>query len=144
MWRPRLLVVDDDDDVAAIVCRVAEHVGFKTKKISGARAFSACAAFEPDVIVLDIFMPEIDGFEVLRYLGQAQRRSSIVIASGKGAPFRDMAARMCEQAGLPIIGNIAKPFTVDVLKQVLGEAKKRHPIHLQGALPKTPSLQDSA
>ncbi|NBX04179.1 MAG: response regulator [Alphaproteobacteria bacterium] len=129
MWRSRLIVVDDDDDVANVVCHVAERLDFDVQTASGLGAFDACALFEPDVIVLDIFMPEIDGFEVLRYLGQDHKHTSVIIASGKGGAFRDMAARMCEQHGLFILANLAKPFTIAGLQAALLEAKKRHPMH---------------
>ncbi len=134
---PRLMVVDDDDNIAQLVCRAAENLGFSTQAASGNGAFDACTAFDPDVIVVDIFMPEIDGFEVLHYLGQTHKDTSIVIVSGKDVSFRAMAERICEQEGLHIVANIAKPFSIERLHSVIAEAKKRHPIHL------TPSWQDS-
>ena len=125
------MVVDDDDDVANVVCHVAKSLDFNVETATGVGAFDACALFEPDVIVLDIFMPEIDGFEVLRYLGQAHKRTSIIIASGKDDAFRDMAVRMCEQHGLTVLANLAKPFTISRLTAVLEEARNRHPLHLK-------------
>jgi CheY-like chemotaxis protein len=144
MWRPRLMVVDDDADVADIIGHVGQGLGFDTKAVSGVMAFSACTVFQPDVIVLDIFMPEIDGFEVLRYLGQAHRRTSVIIVSGKSNSFRDMAVRMGEQHGLTILANVAKPFTIARLHAVLTAAKKRHPTHFQIPLSSAERLLTSA
>lgn len=129
MWRPRLMVVDDDEDVANLISYVATGLGFRTKIVSGVGAFIACSEFEPDVIVLDIFMPEIDGFEVLRYLGETNKDTSVVIVSGKDGIFRDMAAQMCEQQGIHMVANIAKPFTITHLRAVLSQAKKYHQVH---------------
>ncbi len=138
------MVVDDDDDVANIICRVAEHLDFNVQTASGVGAFDACALFEPDVIVVDIFMPEIDGFEVLRYLGQSHKHTSVIVVSGKGVSFRDMATHMCEQHGLHVLANVAKPFTIPKLKAVLEDAKKRHPLHLKIIPPFTDSVLSSA
>ena len=125
MWHPRLMVVDDDIDVAALICHVARGCGFQTEMADGIRAFEICASFEPDVIVLDIFMPEIDGFEVLRYLGQTHKSTSVVIISGKGVAFRDMAARMCEQHGINMLANLAKPFTIQQLNAALMAVRRQ-------------------
>ena len=130
---PRLMVVDDDDDVARLVCRAAESLGFSTQTVSGIAAFDAFVNFEPDVVVVDIFMPEIDGFEILHYLGQTHKGASVVIVSGKGISFRAMAEHMCEQEGLHILANVAKPFSIERLHSIISEAKKLHPIHLPPA-----------
>jgi DNA-binding response OmpR family regulator len=138
------MVVDDDSDMSNIIAYVAESSGFQTSKVSGFGAFDACAEFEPDVIILDIFMPEIDGFEVLRYLGRARENPSVIIVSGKDAHFRDMAGHMCDQEGLSILASLAKPFTIEQLRTVISEAKKRHPVHAEVARAHMERLRDTA
>lgn len=129
MSRPRVLVVEDDHVVAELVARIAEHVGFLTRISSGLTSAHVCEEFSPDIIVLDIFMPEIDGFEVLRYLAESHHRVSIIILSGTNSSFRNMAERMGQELGLSVVANVAKPFTISQLQAVFEEAKQRHPSH---------------
>ena len=66
----RVLVVDDDRDVLRVVCVVLESVGgFKVEPCSLAReAVEIAQRFEPDLILLDVMMPEMDGPAVLKAL----------------------------------------------------------------------------
>ena len=66
----RVLVVDDDEDVRLIVTNALSTSGFEVKTASdGHQALASAAASVPDVIVLDVMMPEVDGLEVCRQLG---------------------------------------------------------------------------
>jgi CheY-like chemotaxis protein len=62
-------VVDDERDFADLVVRVAGQLGYQAEAASTAAAFQACyLAAVPDVIVLDIVMPDQDGIELMRWL----------------------------------------------------------------------------
>jgi DNA-binding response OmpR family regulator len=64
---PTVLVVDDDDTVAAVVVGYLERAGHKASQLGdGASALRAVDAEPPDLIVLDLMLPEIDGLEVCR------------------------------------------------------------------------------
>jgi DNA-binding response OmpR family regulator len=64
-----VLVVDDEDIVREVVCTYLEREGFTTRQASAGRAAVALIDSEPfDLIVLDVMLPEIDGFNILREL----------------------------------------------------------------------------
>jgi CheY-like chemotaxis protein len=119
MTAHRLLVIEDDKDIADLVCLTAEELGFETRAVCDISQLAAVyAQFPPNVIVLDIIMPEMDGFEVLSFLHTQQSRSRIVILSGQGE-YRTMASHMGEGLALNVVGNIAKPFRLADLRKVL-------------------------
>ena len=65
----RILVADDDEDILALVTTVLERDGYKVVAArDGAAAVAAAAQQRPDLAVLDVSMPELDGLEVLRRL----------------------------------------------------------------------------
>ena len=70
MSGPRLiLVADDDEDILALVKAVLERSGHEVVAVAdGAEALATVRARKPDLAVLDITMPQVDGLEVLRRL----------------------------------------------------------------------------
>ena len=67
--RSCILVVDDEPTIAEIVARYLERAGYRTRTAAdGAEALALAAASRPDLIVLDLMLPGIDGLEVMRRL----------------------------------------------------------------------------
>ena len=67
--RPRVLVVDDEDNIAFLVESALQLDGIETTKAAdGHEALALVRSFTPPAIVLDVMMPGLDGFEVLRRL----------------------------------------------------------------------------
>jgi two-component system response regulator MtrA len=67
--RRLVLIADDDEDILALVRATIERSGHEVMAVAdGAAALSAMAERRPDLAVLDIAMPEVDGLEVLRRL----------------------------------------------------------------------------
>ncbi len=84
--RGSVLVVDDEPTISEIVSRYLERAGYDTRTASdGAGALEACAAARPDLIVLDLMMPGIDGLEVLRRVReQRATRTAVILLTAKG------------------------------------------------------------
>jgi CheY-like chemotaxis protein len=69
--KPRVLLVDDEQAITANLAPFMERSGFAVAVAAdGEEALQRVAGFEPDLIVLDVLMPKIDGREVLRRLRQ--------------------------------------------------------------------------
>jgi len=67
--RPRILVIEDESDIAALVAYQLTHAGYQVRTAStGQEAMRAIDADPPDLIVLDIMLPEISGTELLQTL----------------------------------------------------------------------------
>jgi len=75
-----IMVVDDDPDLVTLIRAILEQQGFNVLcAYDGPQALAGLEMQKPDLILLDIMMPEMDGFEVLRRLKAAPETSSIPI-----------------------------------------------------------------
>jgi DNA-binding response OmpR family regulator len=73
-------VVDDDQDIAELICRYLEKAGFVAERIaSGRDALTAALARPPDTIVLDLMLPQVDGLEICRILRSNERTAAVPI-----------------------------------------------------------------
>lgn len=69
MSNERILVVDDEANIVELVSMYLKREGFQVEQATdGAAGYAAAVSLQPDLIVLDIMLPEIDGFEVCRRL----------------------------------------------------------------------------
>jgi len=75
-----ILVVDDNPDIVTIVKTILEGKGFGVQSaINGSEAFSQLGEQKPDLIILDVMMPQMDGLEVLRKLRETPDYLSIPV-----------------------------------------------------------------
>lgn len=69
--RNSVLVIEDDQDTIVLLKHVLRGAGFNVMgAFSGAEALRKCAEIKPDLIILDLMMPDMDGWETFRYLRQ--------------------------------------------------------------------------
>jgi CheY-like chemotaxis protein len=81
-----VLVVDDHDSFRAIARRVLEAAGFLVAEAAtGAEATRAALLVRPSLVLLDIQLPDLDGFEVARRLAAQEHRAVIVLTSSRDA-----------------------------------------------------------
>jgi EAL domain-containing protein (putative c-di-GMP-specific phosphodiesterase class I) len=119
----RLLVLDDDMDVARIVARVARSAGFQTRITSEPEQFlEEVARWNPTHIALDLVMPRMDGVEVMRRLSELGCRARLILTSGVGTRVLEAARRSAAAYGLQIVGAAQKPFGAQQLRQLLSAA----------------------
>src|SRR5438105_6766725 len=81
---PRVLVVDDDATVADVMSRYLEREGFAVETVAdGLRALDAARERPPDLVVLDLMLPSLDGLEVCRRL-QAEAPIPVIMLTARG------------------------------------------------------------
>jgi DNA-binding response OmpR family regulator len=77
---PRVLIVEDDPDIAGLVARYLEKAGFATDiQSSGRAALDAIRASPPDLVVLDLMLPHMDGLDVCRTLRAHEETADLPI-----------------------------------------------------------------
>ena len=80
----RILVVDDEEDVQVLVQRILRDVGFDVDGAAdGNEAIVKIQARRPDLVVLDLMMPGLDGWGVLRYLRQSPDPPPVVVMTAR-------------------------------------------------------------
>lgn len=85
--KQRILIADDDANIAELISLYLMKEGYETKKAGdGREALRMVQSFSPDLIILDIMMPEMDGYEVCR---EVRKSSSIpiIMLTAKGETF---------------------------------------------------------
>jgi DNA-binding response OmpR family regulator len=83
----QVMVVDDDDTVAAVVVSYLQRAGHSTRRIGdGAEALAAVAAQPPDLMVLDLMLPGVDGLEVCRQVRTSWPRLPVVMLTALAEP----------------------------------------------------------
>jgi two-component system OmpR family response regulator len=82
--RTRVLVVDDESNITDLVATVLRYEGFEVQTAaSGRDALKAVTAFRPALVVLDIMLPDLDGFEVQRQLADNGGKIPVVFLTAK-------------------------------------------------------------
>ena len=117
----RVLVVDDEPNIVDIVSMALRYNDYDVVTAnSGREALEAVSASKPDMIVLDVMMPELDGFEVAKRLGEQRSDIPILFLTARDTP--DDTVR-----GLTIGGDdyMTKPFSVEELLARIGTILKR-------------------
>jgi CheY-like chemotaxis protein len=110
----RILVVDDEPDIVRIVTRILEGRGHEvTTAGDGPAALAAVAAARPDVMILDLNLPNLDGFEVCRRLKSAPETKGIPVLMMTAAYVSVEDAKRGTAVGADEY--IVKPFLKDVL-----------------------------
>jgi CheY-like chemotaxis protein len=113
----RILLVDDDESIRQVVSILLVDEGYVIGSVgNGQAALDLLDTFEPDLIVLDLRMPVMDGWEfVRRYRARA----------GPHAPIIAFVAALHaeqEQTEIGAVGLLAKPFDLDELLEVVDRA----------------------
>jgi two-component system OmpR family response regulator len=105
----RVLVVDDETYIIELLQSWLSFLGFDVRTAtSGTEALALAADFRPHLLVLDVMMPDIDGFELCRQIRQGGDRTGVVFLTARNG-------REDTIAGLTVGGDdyISKPFSLD-------------------------------
>ena len=105
----RVLVVDDQPEVRRLMVRLLERAGHTTVQADGgAEGLRQLAAQPADLVVTDLFMPDMDGMQFLRELAQRHPGTRVIAVSGGG--FMDAASILAVATTLGAVRTLSKPF----------------------------------
>lgn len=120
----RLLVVDDEPAVAQLICR-AVGAAFPQLEISqvndGFTAGAQLATLKPDIVILDLRMPGMDGFEVCRLIRSKSETKHTQVIAVTAYPSPDNVKRILQAGAKTCLG---KPLDMDGLIREVSEAIK--------------------
>ena len=113
MSRPTVLIVEDEREIAELIQFNLQRAGFDTTMVSrGKAALEAVRKSPPDVVLLDLMLPDLDGLEICRRIraADAERRTAIMMVTAKGDE-----ADVVTGIELGADDYISKPFSPRVL-----------------------------
>jgi two-component system, OmpR family, response regulator len=106
-----LLVVDDEDNLRSMLAAALRHNGFEVSTVANGRdALGAVEELDPDLVVLDVMLPDLDGFEVCRRLRADGNRTPVLFLTARDATEDKVR-------GLTLGGDdyLHKPFSLEEL-----------------------------
>jgi two-component system, chemotaxis family, CheB/CheR fusion protein len=114
----RILVVEDDEDSALLLAETLGDQGFSVEVAhDGASALAKAATFKPEVAVLDVGLPDMDGYQLakrMRLLEELPPGLRLIALTGYGG---DEERRRSREAGFDV--HLVKPVLPDVLAKAI-------------------------
>lgn len=120
MSKKRVLVLDDEQDFCDFVAEVANEQDFETKSLTRPTKFDEVFdLFDPDIVVLDVFMPEADGFDIVRKLVARNADIRLLIITGHDPVYSEAVQMQGSDSGLKDVRTLTKPISVSQLRAAL-------------------------
>ena len=107
----KLLLVDDEDNLRSMLEAALRHSGFEVHPVANGRdAIDAVATVQPDLVVLDVMLPDLDGFDVCKRLRSSGDRTPVLFLTARDATEDRVR-------GLTLGGDdyLVKPFSLEEL-----------------------------
>ena len=118
---PKILLVDDEQEFVQTLSERLKTRNLESSVVyDGEQALEFVKKDEPDVMVLDLMMPGIDGIEVLRRIKRDYPRVEVIILTGHGSKREE---EMAEDLGA--FAYLRKPVNIDLLARVMNEAYQK-------------------
>jgi CheY-like chemotaxis protein len=126
----RVFICDDDMDFATELASALTASGFEARTLAnGKTPTEIFELFAPDIVLLDIFMPPPDGFEMMNHIAQNIRHKHISLALISGAETRQLetATHFCAARGITPAAVLQKPVRLsDILGVCIAHPRQRH------------------
>ena len=121
--KSQVLICDDDAAFSAELIEALRLRGYTATALLSLSAIRA-AIVAPDFLLLDVCMPEPDGFEILKMLAEHERRDhfKIVMISGGDETLLAAAGNFCKENGLRLLGTLRKPIKIRALCDLIDAA----------------------
>ena len=129
---PQVLILDDERGICEFVADVGDDCGFDATWCDNFQDFACRYSVDLNGIFLDLMMPDVDGIEIIRFLGDNKSSALIVLMSGHDSHVLDAARRLAQSRGLKVVATLRKPFSLNELTtvyQVLKRVESPKPAH---------------
>ncbi|MGR9012273.1 MAG: EAL domain-containing response regulator [Gammaproteobacteria bacterium] len=119
----RILVLDDEPFILKLICRVLTNLGFPLVTAYGsgrsALEWMDCPNRPPDLILLDLNMPEMDGLEFVRHLVDRHYLGSLILVSGEDERMLQTTEKLVLAHKISVLGHLHKPVKPEDLSALL-------------------------
>jgi DNA-binding response OmpR family regulator len=123
MSEKTVLIVDDNEEFAEFVRDAAEQLSYRSVILTDSRQFSTLfERVKPDILVLDIVMPNVEGTEIVQWLINQEARARVILVSGSNPLYSRIAKTLGEARGLGPVTVLQKPVRLEALRDALSAA----------------------
>lgn len=106
----RLLVVDQHKAFVGFARLVARRLGYQTSAVFDARELAdRVRAWRPDILMMEIVLPELDGIEIIRLLSELGFDGQLVLVTAHDPRYLELARKTAEARGLQVAACLANP-----------------------------------
>jgi CheY-like chemotaxis protein len=121
-----ILVVEDSEPIRTMVAAILEQAGYRvTQAVNAQEAASLVDRVEPNLVITDIFMPEGDGFEMLRAIRHRDPPVPVIVMSGSAKTTTVDFLDLADHLGAAFV--LAKPFKRQQLLEAVERVLARAP-----------------
>ncbi len=116
----RLLVIDDELGFREFVANVATAAGYEVESAGHAKAFMEIyPTFNPTLILMDMILPDIDGFELMQWLIEQGCTARVIVVTGYNPHYAEMAETIGTDSGMLGVETLTKPVGLMELRAAL-------------------------
>ena len=148
----RVLILDDDPMMTRTLELSLQGSDIQTQSANHHQVFfRQIAHWRPDIIVLDLMMPGMDGVQVIAEMAEKGHRADLIIISGIDRQTLESAQRTAQMRGFRVLGSLVKPFRIRELKALVEDHRHetvptaasgvRQPANSQAGLPSASDLE---
>ena len=123
----RVMVVDDDEVTRDITIAILESLGIHNCEhaANGRIAMRLLRESEhlPELVITDIYMPEMDGFELVSALAEGGFSGGVALCSGVSVENLSLARDVAEGMGIRLLGVFTKPVSKDSLEEIISRLR---------------------
>ena len=118
---PCVLVLDDDRFMLDMLKDMLEQIGVRDihTEASTRHALSTLAEANPDMLICDLALPDMDGIEFLQVAAQRGFGGSVILLSGMDSGVRNAAGELARVLGLRVAGIFRKPIALEELRSAM-------------------------
>ena len=117
--KPKVIVIDDDSDMADFVRDAVIAQGFDAISMDRPEDFLTSRSRDCQILILDLFMPGVDGIEILRFLAKEKTDILLILMTGKDRAILSSAREMAYELNLTVLGTLEKPFKLAELEEIM-------------------------
>lgn len=119
-----ILVIDDDPVIGQFFSQLCLGMDLRCEATTRGERFLEVLRPENSLIVLDLLLPDMDGIELLRILGERRCKTPILLMSGVDRRILDTAERLAKALNLQVAGTLRKPFRMAQVEAILQQWRR--------------------
>lgn len=116
-----IYVIEDDKAYAELILEAIQLLGHPIQHLASGSEVAAQTFEDNDLLILDLAMPDVDGIDVIRTLGNGKKKVSVIFISGMDWAVLESAKVIAENKEIKVRGLLQKPFRIIEITKLVSE-----------------------